>query len=131
MINIIAVLIIAAIYFILGALWYSPILFGNIWMKNIGKKPEELKMSITTVIGSVILSILMPLFLAILLEFIGNYDILEGLLISFIIWIGFVITFELYSVLYTGRNFKVYLIDIFYHLSGLLIAGIILGLWKV
>ncbi|MFZ3168855.1 MAG: DUF1761 domain-containing protein [Candidatus Methanoperedens sp.] len=28
---------------IIGMFWYSPYLFGNIWLKLIGKKPEELR----------------------------------------------------------------------------------------
>ena len=129
MINIFAVIVIAVVYFILGALWYSPILFGNLWMKSIQKTQDELQMKASNFIGSAITSFVMPLFLAILLEFIGTINIITGILVAVIIWIGFVATFDLYDVLYEDKNIKTYLIDSLYHLAGLLIAGIILGLW--
>ena len=43
MINIFAVIVIAIIYWILGAIWYSKILFGNMWMESIGKTEDELE----------------------------------------------------------------------------------------
>jgi len=131
MINIIAVFIIAGIYFVLGWLWYSPVLFGKMWMNSINKKPEDLQMGAKEIIGSIVISIIMPMFFAILLELVDNYNIITGILISLIIWVGFVAPFELYAVFYVGKSFKTYLIDIFYHLAGLLIAGIILSLWQI
>ena len=32
----------AALWFILGALWYSPLLFAKPWMRALGKTQEEL-----------------------------------------------------------------------------------------
>ncbi|NBC66602.1 MAG: DUF1761 family protein, partial [Bacteroidetes bacterium] len=31
--NWLSIIAATVVYFILGALWYSPVLFGNIWMK--------------------------------------------------------------------------------------------------
>jgi hypothetical protein len=38
--NWLAVLIGAAIYFVLGALWYSPMLFARPWQRSIGWDPS-------------------------------------------------------------------------------------------
>jgi len=131
MINILAIIFIALIYWILGALWYSKILFGNLWMESIGKTEDQLEMKASSFIGSAIISFTIPLFLAIILEFIGTINIINGILVTLIIWIGFVATIGLYDVLYQDKNIKTYLIDSLYHLAGLLITGIILGLWIV
>ena len=40
-INYWAVLVAAVAYMILGAIWYSPILFGSAWMRLIGKTKEQ------------------------------------------------------------------------------------------
>ena len=40
-INYWAVIVAAVAYFVLGALWYSPVLFGNAWMRSIGKTKEQ------------------------------------------------------------------------------------------
>jgi hypothetical protein len=42
-INILAVILAAIVAFVLGALWYSPILFGKIWQKEIGFTGEDFK----------------------------------------------------------------------------------------
>jgi hypothetical protein len=129
MINIFAIIVIAVIYWILGALWYSKVLFGNLWMKSIGKTEDELEMKASSFIGSAIISFMIPLFLAMLLELIGTINLFNGILLALIVWIGFDVSFGLYDVLYGDKNIKTYLIDSLYHLAGLLIAGIILGLW--
>jgi hypothetical protein len=41
-VNYLAVLLAAAATMIIGFLWYSPILFGNVWMKQIGLKAEDM-----------------------------------------------------------------------------------------
>jgi hypothetical protein len=125
------VIVIAVIYFFLGAIWYSKILFGNMWMESIGKTEDELEMKPINFIVSFIIAFIMALFLAIVLELIGAINLINGVLIGLVIWIGFVATFGLYDVLYQDKNFKTYIIDILYHLMGLLIAGIILGLWVI
>ena len=81
------------IYWILGALWYSKILFGNLWMKSIGKTEDELEMKASSFIGSAIISFMIPLFLAILLEIIGAINLVNGILVALIIWIGFDVSF--------------------------------------
>jgi len=56
---------------ILGALWYSPLLFGNLWMKSIGKTPETLGSTIKPIIGSIIANLLTAFGIAILFSFVG------------------------------------------------------------
>jgi hypothetical protein len=41
-INFIAVLVAAVASFLIGWLWYSPVLFANAWMKALGKTREDL-----------------------------------------------------------------------------------------
>ena len=42
-VNYVAILVAGAAYFVLGALWYSPVVFGNAWMGAVGKSKEELQ----------------------------------------------------------------------------------------
>ena len=41
-VNLIGILVATLIGMVLGAIWYSPMLFGKQWMKSIGKTPETL-----------------------------------------------------------------------------------------
>jgi len=129
LINIWAVLVITIIYFILGALWYSPLLFGKIWADAMNFNIDELEPKPKMFIGAAISAFITTFFLAILLDLIGNYNIITGLLVGLIIGIGFVLTIGLYDVLYEDKNVKAYIIDALYHISAILIAGIILSLW--
>ena len=42
-INWLAVVVAALVPMVLGAIWWAPPVFGNVWMQLIGKKPEDLR----------------------------------------------------------------------------------------
>ena len=44
-ISILAIILAVVANMIIGALWYSPLLFANVWMKSLGKTREELHAS--------------------------------------------------------------------------------------
>ncbi len=98
-------------------------------MESIGKTEDQLEMKASSFIGTAIISFIIPLFFAILLELIGTINLVNGILVALIVWVGFDVSIGLYDVLYLEKNIKTYLIDSLYHLAGFLIAGIILGLW--
>jgi hypothetical protein len=128
--NILAVIISTVIYFVLGALWYSTILFGNKFMDYLGKTADELEAKPTDFIGAAIAAIATNLVLALILDLIGTFDVLLGVLVALLAWGGFSATAGLYNVIFEGKKFGLYLIDTGYHLVGLIIAGVILGLWQ-
>lgn len=43
---------------VLGAMWYSPLLFGNVWMKCIGKTADTLGKPTGPMLGSIVASLL-------------------------------------------------------------------------
>ncbi len=65
-INIIAVIAATVVGMVLGALWYSPFLFGDKWMKCLGKTPETLGSATGPMIGSIIASLLTAIGVALL-----------------------------------------------------------------
>src|SRR5262245_10080315 len=42
-INFLAIVVAAFSYFLLGGLWYSPVCFGNSWMRSNGFKADDLR----------------------------------------------------------------------------------------
>lgn len=48
------ILVGAVLTYALGAVWYSPVMFSDIWIKARGLKPEDLSPSAMTFIGSFI-----------------------------------------------------------------------------
>ncbi|MFW9829929.1 MAG: DUF1761 domain-containing protein [Candidatus Thorarchaeota archaeon] len=100
MINIWAIIVVTVIYLILGALWYSKLLFGKIWAAANNFNIDELKVGAKYFIGVAVSAFVTTLFLSFLLELKGTYDILLGLLTGLIASVGFVITIGFYDVKY-------------------------------
>ncbi|MGB9663490.1 MAG: DUF1761 domain-containing protein [Ignavibacteria bacterium] len=131
-INLLAVLVCSIFSFILGGLWYSKLLFANLFMKYINKSEEELKK------GGVGLTFLYEFFailvtnyvLASIILFVGAVDFWRGFQIGIILWIGFVAMTHLSTVTFEKRNFNLYLIQIIYRLIAISISAGILAVWK-
>jgi len=62
--NYLAILVAAIVPMVLGFLWYNPILFGNVWMREAGMTEEKMKsVNMAVIFGiSFLLSILLAFF---------------------------------------------------------------------
>ena len=129
-INILAVIIATIIQFFIGYLWYSKALFGNAFMKALGKSEDELEMKAVDIIGPLMIAFLSFLLFALLLDLFLTFDLVFSLLLALIVWAGFIATTNLYAVFFEDRKFTLYLLNVGYQLVGLLIGALILGLWK-
>ncbi len=133
-INPLAVLVCTIIYMVLGALWYSPLLFANRWMALMGKSQEEMqqmdynpvKLYGLTALGALIQCYI----LAHIVYFADANTIRGGIETGFFIWLGFVAVTNLNLVLFEGRSLGLYIINNGYHLVALVLAATILSLWK-
>jgi hypothetical protein len=129
--NLLAILVSSIIYFALGSLWYSPVMFGPAWQKlvNITMKPDKNQM--IKIFGSTFILIIISItFMDYFMLMLGVNDALTGLGIGFLCGFGFVVTTSGINSLFLGKPFKLFLIDTGYHLSGFLISGSILGIWN-
>ncbi len=133
-INIWAVLVSAIAFWVLGALWYSPVLFGKRWQKEIGMNEEELKKANMAVIFGT--SFLIMLFMVWALNFVINshkaedVSLFQGL--HYGVFTGFffgMLTMGI-NYLYQRRSIILWVIDGLYMVLGMGIAGMILGAWR-
>lgn len=129
-----AILVSAIVSMVIGGLWYSPILFGNIWMNLMKFNPKDMekmkekgmgKYYLTAFIGSLVTSFV----LAIIVDYAGAVTVSDALMLGFLIWLGFIVTVALGSVLWEGKPIKVFLINVAHQLVHILIMSIILTLW--
>ncbi len=67
--NLIGIVVATIIGMILGALWYSPLLFGKQWMESLGKTPETLGSATGPMIGSIIASLMTAIGISIIYSF--------------------------------------------------------------
>jgi len=142
MTNGLAVLVAAIANMVIGFLWYGP-LFGKQWTKLMNfdsKKMKEMKNQSMT--KPMILGFISALVMAYALSYIldrsrlifnllelGALDILHGLFIGFLVWLGFIVTVLLGTVLWEGKPIRLYLLNISYWLVTLLVMGAILAVW--
>lgn len=129
-INYLAVLVATLVAYFFGALWYSPLLFGNTWMAALGKSKEELPAPTLPMVISFILTFVTALGLALLIKGLGIATLLEGILIGLVVAIAFIVTNTLSEYLYSGESMKLFWIHAGYRVVYILIMGAILGVWQ-
>ena len=131
-INYLAVLVAAILYFIVGAAWYAPQLFGKAWMQERGIKPEDIQGGAgPMMLGTTFVAILIgTLAMGYVVQASGSSGVLAGLATGLLAGIGFAATALGITILFETRSLKLFLINAGYHLTGFTLAGIILSLWK-
>jgi hypothetical protein len=130
-----AVIASAVAYWVLGALWYSPLLFSRPFIALKGWTPEQLaaiqSQSHAGEIGLAFLtSLLLAYVLAHFVKFTGAETVRSGALTAFWLWLGFVVTTNLETVIFEQRPLGLYLINNGYHLVGMLGMGALLAVWR-
>ncbi len=134
-INYTAVGVSALAYWLLGALWYSPLLFANRFITLMRLTPEQLtamqasganKEHAIALLNSLILAYVLAHFV----RYIGAETISDGMQTGFWLWLGFIATSNLETVLFEMRPLGLYLISSGYHLVGLLGMGALLAVWR-
>ncbi|MCW5980367.1 MAG: DUF1761 domain-containing protein [Bryobacteraceae bacterium] len=128
--NLAAIFVSAALSFVVGGIWYSPMLFGRLWLRETGLKDEELKKrNMAAVFGtSFVLSLVIALNLAAFLA--GPPDLAWGLAAGALAGIGWVATAMGITYLFEKRSMKLFLINAGYHAATFMLMGGILGVWK-
>lgn len=129
-VNILAVLVSSVVYFLLGAAWYSPMLFAKPWMNAIGLKAEDLQASPINYISTFIAILITVYVLGIFIVLTDAGSLLSGAFVGAVAGIGFVLTSCGINSIYDGRPVKLVLITSGYHILGLTVSGIIIGIWK-
>lgn len=131
-VNYLAVLVCTAIAVVLGALWYSPVLFGNAWIKGVGLKKEDISRSDSSkaMTGSAMIAFVMNVVLASFIIMTQTKTFWVGVHVGALVGAGFITMVLFMNSLFEKRSLKVWLINSFYHIILLMINGGILAIWK-
>ena len=133
-INLLAVLVSAIVMQLIGMFWYSKSAFGKSWMQLMGLNEKKInkakkkgmgKLYIISFISSLVLAYILALFIKTSGVRTGG----GGATVGFLVWLGFIATVSLGSILWEGKPTKLYFINISYHLVSLLIIGTLLAVW--
>lgn len=117
-----------------GFLWYSPFLFGKLWMQETGMTPEKMAEQRKSMTGKYLLSFVVALvtayFFAVFLNRFGSAGAISGIKLAVGIWFGFIATTKFNENLFGGKSMKLYAIDTVHFLFALGVMGAIIGAWK-
>ncbi|HMT01602.1 MAG TPA: DUF1761 domain-containing protein [Candidatus Absconditabacterales bacterium] len=129
-INYIAIIIASLIVFFVGMLWYSEILFGGLWIKEMGislkdAKKEQSGMRKMLVI-QFITTVATTYILAYLLVMLQITEMRPALQLAFWIWFGFLAMPGITAMLWDKRSLTLTLINQSHFLLNLIIATLVL-----
>ena len=132
-INYPAVIVAAILHWILGAVWYG--VFSSKFIELMAWTPAQIaaiesqshtKDYILAFLSSLVLTYILAHFV----QYTKAVNISGGLQTAFWLWLGFVVTTQLPTVLFEGRKPGLYLLNIGYQFVACLAAGALLALWK-
>jgi hypothetical protein len=134
--NIGLLLLATILQFILGALWYSPLLFGNFWMKVMGAEKytkEELQKMQKEMMPFYLLQLVLTLITTFVLANNLSFNNLTGVAAygyAFFMWFGYIAPVQIGTVIWgkTEKKFwlKQSLVMISYSFVGIMLATLIL-----
>ncbi len=132
-VSFLAVLVAALVSFMVGWLWYSSVLFGPTWMRLNGMTKKSTsgkkKGMMTSMIVGFIAQIVMSWVLAVFIVSTNSVGLMNGMIVAFWTWLGFVATIGLGSVLWDSKPMQLFWINTLHWLVSLLIMGALLGAW--
>ncbi len=134
-VNIFAVLVATILTFVLGAFWYSPVLFARQWMQAQGYTPEKLeemkKKGLTRAyVGSALGYLVMAYVVALFATYTNSTTLAQGLWLGFLAWLGFAAPIGLTANLFSEKPIAAWVIDAGYQLAYLVIMGVLLSVWR-
>jgi uncharacterized membrane protein YkvI len=133
--NWLAVIVGGVVYFVLGALWYSPVLFGRQWQRSIGwdteRQPPEMKAS--TYVVPLVAYLVMAVAVALVVEASGTNDLAGGIVLGLVLGIGLSLMHTLVDATFDPNKpepWTWFAINGSYHALGLLIVAVIVSVWR-
>ena len=135
-VNFLAVLVAGVVIFLLGGLWYSPVLFARRWAALMGKREEELKAAAAAspmaamYLAAFLCGLVIALTLATIIGHFGPLSLIRGAKVGAFCWLGFAGTTSFATAIFSMTPKRLWLINSGYNLVSFVIAGAIIGAWK-
>lgn len=127
-VNWLAVLVGTVFSMILGALWYGP-LFGNTWLRLIGKAADELEANALDYIKTAIAALVAMLLLNMVVVSFGAQSFVDGLIAGVLVFIGFGATMTFVYTNFEGPEERIWLLYVAYQVVVFAIMGGVFAIW--
>src|SRR3954449_12654463 len=86
------IILATVVYFGVGALWYSPVMFAKMWMEEIKLKKNEMTMAAPAMVTTALAELVLVLVAAYLVHATGTHGWLSGARLGLLLWLGFAAT---------------------------------------
>src|SRR5262249_15129270 len=134
-VNYLAVLSCGVLMFILGGLWYSPLLFAKRWMALMGMTEADIKAASSKsmplqYLAVFICGLISSWALAVIMNHFENLSALRGGMIGAFCWLGFAGATSFGTALFSMKPKQLWLINSGYNLVAFVLAGVILAVWR-
>ena len=129
-VNFLGVLVAGIATMAVGFLWYSPFLFGKLWVAASGLTEAQIaeckkkKMVSTYAIGFVN-GLVMSAVLGVLMNLVLVENVVDSVILTGLVWLGFVLTLMIGGILWEGKKPKLVMINAGYYLVTLLVSGLV------
>jgi hypothetical protein len=132
--NWLAIVVGAVVYFLLGGLWYSPILFARPWQRSIGwdetKAPPQA--SAMTYVVPLLAYLVMATAVGMLAVATGTDEIGEGLVLGLVLALGLSLAHTFVDASFSPEKpapWTWFAINGTYHAIGLVLVAVIIAAW--
>ncbi|MDO8648921.1 MAG: DUF1761 domain-containing protein [Candidatus Peregrinibacteria bacterium] len=130
-VNFIAMLVAVAASMVIGGIWYSPLLFADVWLKETGlasvskekMKAAAGKAMLITFLSEIVKSYVLTQVAA----YAGSTTLLEGATLGFWLWLGFVATVIGTLYAFGQKSLKLFFIDAGHELIAFVVMGAIIA----
>lgn len=121
----VTVFVAAVLYMIVGFVWYSKWLFGPLWMKL--EKVKDPKPGRFTFLYAFISALVIAYFLAFFKGVAGVTTARDGMILGFFLWLGFVATTEISSVIWHQKPLLLFSLHTGCKLFSILVMSGVIG----
>jgi hypothetical protein len=134
LLNWLAVIVGALVYFALGALWYSPILFMRPWQGSIGwdESREPPQTNPMTYVAPLVAYLVMGTTVGLLAVATGTDELGEGIVLGLVLGIGLSLAHTFVDASFSPEKpqpWTWFAINGSYHTLGLVIVAVIIAVW--
>mgnify|MGYP000644408064 CR=1 FL=1 len=125
------VLVAAVLNFIVGAIWYTPSVFGNVWMKEAGIQKDSMdKKHMTNAMITSFICYLVTAFVLFRFLQMTSRNLTDVVSVVLMVWVGFVAAVRLSHYVYERKSFKLFLLTSLHDLAGLIVMALVFWFWK-
>jgi hypothetical protein len=129
-INYVAVLVATIASFVLGGLWYSPMLFGRTWLAGIRKREDELGSPAPALAINFAAALVTAIVMAALVNGLNLRTAGEGLTLGLAIGVGIVAASMASDFAFNRFPQSLFFVEAGYRVLLTVIMGVVLAVWR-